>query len=49
MEEQTFWAMFWGIFYMGTNDQIVQGGRLIVKMFQRSSQVFPVINHDLGY
>ena len=36
MEEETFLAM---IFYMGTNDQIMQVGKLMVKRFQRSSQV----------
>ena len=40
----------WGMFYMGTNDQIMQGGKLMVKRFQRSSQVsFPLIDPDLGY
>ena len=30
---------------MGTNDQIMQGGKLIVKRFQRSSQLlFPLID-----
>ena len=38
------------MFYMGTNDQIMQGGKLMVKRFQRSSQVsFPLIDPDLGY
>ena len=36
MGEQTFLG---GMFYMGTNDQIMQEGRLMVKTFQRSSQV----------
>ena len=35
---------------MGTNGQIMQGGVLMVKRFQRSSQViFFLINPDLGY
>ena len=35
---------------METNDQIMQGGKLMVKRFQRSSQVsFPLIDPDLGY
>ena len=38
------------MFYMGTNDQIMQGGKLMVKRYQRSSQVsFPLIGPDLGY
>ena len=33
-----------GMFYTGTNDQIMHGGRLMVKRFQRSSQVsFPLL------
>ena len=31
--------IFWGMFYMGANDQIMQGGKLMVKKFQRSGQV----------
>ena len=39
-----------GMFYMGTNDQSMQGEKLVVKRFQRSSQVsFPVTDLDLGY
>ena len=34
-----FEEIFLGMFYMGTNDQIMQGGKLMVKRFQRSSQV----------
>ena len=35
---------------MGSNDQIVQGRKLMVKRFQRSSQVsFPLMDPDLGY
>ena len=38
------------MFYMGTNDQIMQGEKLMVKMFQRPSQVsFPLIDADLYY
>ena len=40
-----FWANIWG-----TNDEIMQVGKLMVKRFQRSSQVsFPLIDLDLGY
>ena len=36
--------------FIGTNDQIMQGGKLMVKRFQRLSQVsFPFIDPDLGY
>ena len=34
-----FWQILWGMFYMETNDQIIQGGKLLVERFQRSSQV----------
>ena len=34
-----FGQIYGGMFYMGTNDQIMQGGKLIVKRFQRLSQV----------
>ena len=34
-----FWQIFGEMFYMGTNDQIMQGGKLMVKRFQMSSQV----------
>ena len=45
-----FGQIFWEMFYMGTNDQIMQGGELMVKRFQRSSQVsFSLIDPDLGY
>ena len=52
--EQRFWSKFMGggggLFYTGTNDQIMEGGKLMVKRFQRSSQVsFPLIYPDLGY
>ena len=36
---RTFLGKFMGMFYMGTDDQIMQGGMLMVKRFQRSSQV----------
>ena len=45
-----FEKIYWGMFYMGTNDQIVQGRKLMVMRFQRSSQVsFPLIYPDLDY
>ena len=49
--EQFFLVKFMGgIFYIGTNDQIMQGGKLMVKRFQWSSQVnFPYIDLCLGY
>ena len=34
-----FGQIFGGMFYMGTNDQIIQGGKLMAERFQRSSQV----------
>ena len=38
------------MFYMRNNDQFMQGGKLMVKRFQRSSQVsFSLIDPDLGY
>ena len=50
MGSKLFWANLWGVFYMGTNDQILQGGKLMVQRFQRPSQVsFPVIDPDLAY
>ena len=50
MGEETFLGKFFlGMFYMENNDQIMQGRKLIVKRFQRSSQVFPLIDPDLGY
>ena len=42
MEKQSFLvnqSIFGEMFYMGTNDQIMQGEKLMVKRFQRSSQV----------
>ena len=37
-----FGQFFWGMFYMETNYQIMQGRKLMVKWFQRSIQVsFP--------
>ena len=46
MGEQTFLGNFFGgMFYIGTNDQIIQGGKLMVKRFQgRVKLVFPLIN-----
>ena len=45
-----FGQVYVGMFYMGTNDQIMQGEKLIVKRFQRSSQVsFRLIHPGLGY
>ena len=42
--------IYGGMFYMGTNDQIMQGRKLMVKRFQSSSQVsFPLIDPDLSY
>ena len=44
-----FGQIYGGMFYMGTNDQIMQRGKLMVKRFQRLSQVsFPLIDPDLG-
>ena len=44
-----FGQILWGMSYMGTNDHIMQGGELMVKRFQRSSQVsFSFIDPDLG-
>ena len=34
---------------MGTNDKIMQGSKLMAKKFQRSSEVFPLIDSNLGY
>ena len=50
-KEQTFFGQIYeGMLYMRTNDQIMQGGKLLVKRFQRSSQVsFLLIDSDLGY
>ena len=42
--------IYGGMFYMWTNDQTIQGGKLMVKRFQKSRQVsFPLIDPDLGY
>ena len=38
-ETNVFGHIFGGMFYMVTNDQIRQGGKLMVKRFQRSSRV----------
>ena len=34
-----FGQIYGGIFYMRTNDQITQGGKLMAKRYQRSNQV----------
>ena len=35
---------------MGTNDQMMQGEKLMVKRFQRPSQVsFPLIDPEMSY
>ena len=40
MGEQPFLGNFLGgMFYIRTKDQIMQGGKLMVKRFQRSNQV----------
>ena len=39
MGEQTFSGKFWGDVLHGSNDQIMQRGKLMVKRFQRSGQV----------
>ena len=45
-----FGQIYGGMFYMGTNDQIMQRGKLMVKRFQRSILViFTLIDPDLGY
>ena len=57
MVEQTFYLkIYGGMFYMGTNDQIMQvglgwgWGELMDKRFQRLSQVsLPPIDPKLGY
>ena len=48
---KTFSGQIYGrMFYTWTNDQIMQWWMLIVKRFQRLSQVsFPLIGPDLGY
>ena len=49
-ETNFFGQIHGGMFYMWTNDQIIQGGKLMVKRLQKSSQVtFPLIDPDLGY
>ena len=49
-ETNFFGQIYGGMFYMWTNDQIIQGGKLMVKRLQKSSQVtFPLIDPDLGY
>ena len=50
METNVLEVNYGGMFYTGTNDQIMQAGKLMVKRFQRSSQVsFPLTDPDLGY
>ena len=50
MQKRNFWANLWGMFYMGTNDQIMKRGKLMVTRFQRSILViFTRIDPDLGY
>ena len=39
MGTNLFGHNFWRMFYMGTGDKIMQGGKLMIKRFQRSSQV----------
>ena len=42
--------IYGGIFYMGTNYQIMQGRTLMIKRFRRSIQViFLLIDPELGY
>ena len=51
MGQKTFFGkIYGGMFFIGTNDQIMQRGKLMVKRFQSSSQVsFALIDPDLGY
>ena len=45
-----FAQIYGEMFHVGTNDQIMQRGELMVKRFQRPSQVsFPLIDPDLSY
>ena len=48
---QTFFGQIYGgMFYIGTTDQVMQGGNLTVKTFQRSRRVsYPLIDPDLSY
>ena len=42
--------IFGGMFYMVTNDQIMQGWKLILRGFEgRVKLVFPFIDPHLGY
>ena len=44
MVAQTFGQIFGGMFYMGTNHQIMQGGKLMVKSFKGWVKlIFPFI------
>ena len=52
MGEQAFSGQIYGVMFdMGTNNQITQGGELmVIKRFQRSIQnSFSLIDPDLGY
>ena len=45
-----FWQIYGGMLHMGTNDQIKQGGKMMVIRFQRPIQVsFPLIDPDPSY
>ena len=45
-----FWANFWGMVYMGTNDQIIQREKLmVIGLKGRVKLVFSLIDPDLGY
>ena len=49
-ETNVFGKIYGRKFYIRTNDQIMQGRKLMLQRFQRSSQVsFPLIDPDLGY
>ena len=51
MGKQLFWKNFFGDVLLGTNDQIMQVRKLMVKRFRRSraNLVFRLIDSDLGY
>ena len=52
MGEQAFSGQIYGVMFdMGTNNQITQGGEImVIKRFQRSIQNgFSLIDSDLGY
>ena len=45
-----FWQIYGEMLHMGTNDQIKQGGKMMVIRFQRLIQVsFPLIDPDPSY